>query len=171
MEDFELKLLSQEIDERKSENSDVSAKEETENEEFINSLFNKSVFEQAENNQNLKEKVSNTAEQYAQTRIEAIKKSTEKEEKKALFDNNKDMCECYGFDEVTTTKFLVNFMKIGYSAMSILWIIIGTFTFMPIIFVSKKLTVVVKKLWLAIVIAVLTYGVAVIAPFIMTFIK
>lgn len=181
MEDKELEQLNRDIDERKNELSNVFDKKTQEivkkqegidnNKQLVNQVFNQAVVEQVKNNEELQKKVLDTAEKYTKTQMNIIASNVEREDKKANVDNNKDACECYGFDEPTTAKKLVSLMKIGYYAMSVLYIIVATFTVMPIIFLAKKVVVAVKKLWIAIILAILIYGGTVLTPIIMALIK
>ena len=65
--------------------------------------------------------------------------------KKANFNNKKDACESYGFNEKTTPIWATKFMSTGYSIMLAIWLFIGSFTFMPVIFIAKKMSVGLKK--------------------------
>jgi hypothetical protein len=55
-------------------------------------------------------------------------------------------------------------MKIGYNIMLAIWLFFGSFTFMPMIFIARKVSVGVKKTWIAGVIAVIIYILATVVP-------
>ena len=59
----------------------------------------------------------------------------------------------------------------GYSIMLSIWLFIGTFTFMPVIFIAKKMTVGLKKTWLAVVFAILLYFGITFVPILLTLLR
>ena len=89
--------------------------------------------------------------------MKVIETNVDTENKEAHFNNKKDACESYGFNEKTTPIWATNVMSFGYSLMLGLWLFIGSFTFMPIIFIAKKISVGLKKTWLAVVFAIILY--------------
>ena len=89
--------------------------------------------------------------------MQVIQTNVDTEQKEANFNNKKDACESYGFNEKTTPIWATKFMSIGYSIMLSIWLFIGTFTFMPVIFIAKKMSVGLKKTWIAVVFAIILY--------------
>lgn len=126
-------------------------------EELINSAFEQATIAKLKNDEALRDRVSETAEKYVDTKMQVIATDVDTEHKKAFFKNRQSACESYGFEEETTPKWAVRLMSVGYSIMLAIWLIVGTFTFMPVIFIAKKISVGVKKTWLAIVLALLLY--------------
>lgn len=139
--------------------------------ELVNTMFEQAVVHEVANNETLKSKVLDTAKKYTETKMQTIATDVDTEHKQAVFNNKKDACESYGFNEKTTPTWAINLMNIGYSVMLAIWLIIGTFTFMPIIFVAKKISVGVKKSWIAIIFALFIYLGVTLAPILLAVLK
>ena len=131
---------------------------------LVDNMFEQAVVHEVANNQDLKNKVLETATKYTETKMQTIATDVDTEHKYAVFNNKKDACESYGFNERTTPVWASNMMSVGYSIMLGLWLIIGSFTFMPIIFVAKKISVGIKNTWIAGLIALLIYLVVTLTP-------
>lgn len=123
--------------EDKSVSNEVSLKSD-QNQQLVENMFNQAIVHEVANNETLKDKVLETAKTYVDTEMQTISTKVETKNKEAIFDNNKDACESYGFNEKTTPKWAINFMRFGYNIMLAIWLFIGSFTFMPVIFVAKK---------------------------------
>lgn len=128
-----------------------------EKDKLVENMFEQAVVVKVQNDDNLKQKVLDTANTFVDTKMQVIKKNVDTEHKEANFNNKKDACESYGFNEKTTPIWATNFMNWGYNVMLAIWLFIGTFTFMPVIFVMKKINVGLKKTWLALLFALLLY--------------
>ena len=126
-------------------------------EKLLNNVFEQAIVNQITTNEDLKDKVLDTAQKYTETKMQTIATDVDTQHKEAVFNNAKDACESYGFNEKTTAIWAVKFMKVGYSVMLAIWLFIGTFTFMPIIFITKKIQVGLKHTWLAVLFAILLY--------------
>lgn len=124
---------------------------------LVDNMFEQAIQHQVKNNEDLKNQVLGTAKIYTETKMQTISTKVDTEHKEAIFNNQKDACESYGFNEKTTPIWAVKFMAVGYSVMLAIWLFIGSFTFMPVIFVAKKLSVGIKKTWISGVIALLLY--------------
>lgn len=135
----------------------ADVKQDDKNQQLVEGMFNQAIVHEVANNEELKDKVLDTAKTYVQTEMKTIENKVEEKHKEAVFNNNKDACESYGFNERQTPTWAVNFMRLGYNVMLAIWLFIGSFTFMPVIFVAKKLSVGIKKTWIAGVIALLIY--------------
>ena len=133
-------------------------------EHLVESMFEQAVVNQVATNEDLKDKVLQTAKKYTATKMDKIETDVDTEHKESVFNNNKDACESYGFNETTTPEWAVAFMRWGYNIMLAIWIFIGSFTFMPVIFVAKKVSVGVKNTWIAGLIAILLYVCATCIP-------
>ena len=140
---------------------------EDENSALVETMFNQAVMHEVSNNDSLKETVLDTANTYVDTKMKTLKKKVDTEHKEAVYDNNKDACESYGFNEKTTPTWAVNFMRWGYNVMLAIWIFIGSFSFMPVIFVAKKIAVGVKKVWVAVILALVIYLAVTLVPIIL----
>ena len=62
-------------------------------------------------------------------------------------------------------------MSTGYSIMLAIWLFIGSFTFMPVIFIAKKMSVGLKKTWVAVVAAILLYFGITFVPILLAFLR
>lgn len=124
---------------------------------LIEAAFEQATIAKLQNDEALRERVSTTAEKFVDTKMQGIQTSVDTEYKKVFYENRKDACESYGFEEKTTPIWAVKLMSIGYSVMLAIWLLIGTFTYMPVIFIAKKIKVGVKKTWLAILFALALY--------------
>lgn len=132
--------------------------------ELIEGMFKDGIKYQVANNEDLQNKVLETAKTYTETKMQVIQTNVDTEHKEAVFNNKKDACESYGFNEKTTPIWATKFMAIGYSIMLAIWLFIGSFTFMPVIFVAKKISVGLKKTWIAVLFAILIYLGVVLSP-------
>lgn len=154
-----------------SKPTSVENKTQDKNSALVENMFNQAVMHEVSNNENLKETVLDTANTYVDTKMKTLKKKVDTEHKEAVYDNNKDACESYGFNEKTTPTWAVNFMRWGYNVMLAIWIFIGSFSFMPVIFVAKKIAVGVKKVWLAVILALIIYLAVTLVPIILAVVK
>jgi hypothetical protein len=125
--------------------------------ELVEAMFQEAVVHEVGNNEDLKNQVLDTAKTYTETKMQVIKTEVDTEYKKAVFDNNADACESYGFNEKTTPSWAVRFMKVGYSIMLAIYLFLASFTVMPVIFLAKKMAVGLKKTWIAVVFAIVIY--------------
>ena len=154
-----------------SKPTNVENKTQDKNSALVENMFNQAVMHEVSNNENLKETVLDTANTYVDTKMKTLKKKVDTEHKEAVYDNNKDACESYGFNEKTTPTWAVNFMRWGYNVMLAIWIFIGSFSFMPVIFVAKKIAVGVKKVWVAVLLALIIYLGVTLVPIILAVVK
>lgn len=177
----EIEELEKKVKEKQSQDVDIFKPKKTEmpieikpedkNQQLVENMFNQAIVHEVSNNEDLKDKVLETAKTYVDTEMQTIATKVETKNKEANFNNNKDACESYGFNEKTTPKWAVSFMRWGYNVMLALWLFVGSFTFMPIIFVAKKISVGIKKVWLAGLIAVLIYLGVTLTPVILAIIN
>ena len=141
------------------------------NQQLVEGMFNQAILHEVTNNEELKDKVLETAKTYVDTEMQTISTKVETKNKEAVFNNNKDACESYGFNEKTTPKWAVSFMRWGYNVMLAIWLVVGSVTFMPIIFVAKKISVGIKKTWIAGLIAIVIYLAVTLLPIILAVIN
>ena len=139
--------------------------------ELVEEAFSHAIVSQVTHNEELQQELLESADKVIQSKVSAIKAEAEREDKETNFNNKKGACECYGFNETTTPKWAVNFMNFFHNIFIILWIVTGSFTFAPIVFVGKKITVIIKKTWLAMVFAVIIYLIVVALPIVTAFLK
>lgn len=134
--------------------------------ELIDNMFNSAVGHQVATNEDLKQTVLDTAKTYTETKMQVIKTDVDTDYKKAVYNNNIAACESYGLAEDTTPTWAIRIMNVGYSIMLAIYIFFASFTVMPIIFLCKKISVGLKKTWVAAVFAVLIYLLVVFVPII-----
>lgn len=132
--------------------------------ELVENAFNQAVMYQATTNENVQKDLLDSAEKVVTNKLGTIKSKAEQEDKEAFFGNNKDACECWGYAEKTTNKQFVKMMAIIHNAFTLIWIIIGTFTFAPVTFIAKKIKVIFKKSWVAILLAIIIYLAIILTP-------
>lgn len=139
--------------------------------ELVENMFDQAVVHQVANSEDLKNNVLETAKKFTETKMQTIKKNVETEYLEANFNNKKDACESYGFNEKTTPIWATKFMTFGYNIMLAIWLFVGTFSFMPIIFITKKMSVGLKKTWVAVLFAIVLYLAVTFVPILLAFIK
>lgn len=176
----EIEELKKKVEEKQSQEIDIfkpkeqpiaEVKEPDKNQQLVEGMFNQAILHEVANNEELKENVLDAAKVYVDTEMQTIKTKVDTKNKEAVFDNNKDACESYGFNEKTTPKWAIGFMRWGYNVILAIWLFVGSFTFMPVIFVAKKISVGIKKTWLAGLIALLIYLGVTLTPIIMAIIR
>jgi uncharacterized protein YbcC (UPF0753/DUF2309 family) len=138
---------------------------------LVQEMFEQAVVHEVSNNEELKNKVLDTAKKFTDTKMKVIEQNVDAEHKEANFNNKKDACESYGFNEKMTPIWATKLMSIGYSVMLAIWLLIGTFTYMPVIFITKKLSVGIKHTWIAIVFALALYLAVTLVPLLMALLK
>lgn len=138
---------------------------------LVQELFEQAVVHEVANNEELQNKVLATAKKFTDTKMKVIEQNVDSEHKEANFNNKKDACESYGFNEKMTPIWATKFMSVGYSVMLAIWLFIGTFTYMPVIFITKKLSVGIKHTWIAIVFALVLYLAVTFVPIILALLK
>lgn len=166
--DKEIAELEKKLEEKKSEliktepqsvfeKREINRQSNDKKDELLDTMFTDGIKYQVANNEDLQNTVLETAKTFTETRMQVIKTNVDTEHKEAVFNNKKDACESYGFNEKTTPIWATKFMSAGYSVMLAIWLFVGTFTFMPIIFIAKKLSVGLKRTWLAVLFAIVLY--------------
>lgn len=169
-EDEELNKIKEKIEQKKQEQSlsvfdkrkqaeisQIQQPKPDRNNELVEQLFQAGIEHQIQNNTALQDKVLETAEQFVQNKADTLKNNVEAEKKESEYNNNKDACEAYGFNEKRTPRWAISFMKWGYNIILAIYLFIASFTVMPVIFLFKKISVAVKHTWVAIVFALLVY--------------
>lgn len=169
----EIEELKKKVEEKQSQEIDIfkpkeqpvaEVKEPDKNQQLVEGMFNQAILHEVANNEELKEKVLDTAKTYVDTEMQTITTKVDTKNKEAVFDNNKDACESYGFNEKTTPRWAVKSMGLGYSIMLGIYIFFASFTVMPVIFLMKKIQVAVKKTWIAIILALIIYACVTFVP-------
>lgn len=125
--------------------------------ELVESAFNQAIVHKVTNDETLQNEMLDIAGDVIKNKTNAIKERADQEDKEAYFNNRKGACDCFGYDESTTEKWAVKVMNFWHNIMTAIWIFIGSFTFAPVAFVTKKLVVIFKKTWIAATIAIIIY--------------
>ena len=112
----------------------------------------------------VKTEILRGAEQVVHNKTEEIKNRAERQAKKELFENNRVACGCFGFEEETTERWAVNYMKVWNRIFTLLWLIVGSITFAPVLFISSKLKAIIKRAWVAVVLAIIIYVAVLLSP-------
>lgn len=133
--------------------------------DMVEQAFTQAVVATVTNDEKVQSEILQGAEKVIQNKTEEIKARAEREAKEAHFNNKKSACECFGYNETTTEKWAVSLMGFWHNFITAIWIIIGMFTFAPITFVAKKLSVIIKTAWLAVLVAIVIYVAVALSPF------
>ena len=168
--DEEFEQLKEKIEQKKQEEQSLSVFERREkaevkeeppkndqNNELVEQLFQDGIKYQIQTNTELQDRVLETAKTFVENKAEVIQNNVEAEKKESIYNNNKDACEAYGFNEKRTPHWATMFMKWGYNVVLAIYLFLASFTVMPIIFLFKKISVAVKHTWLAIIFALFVY--------------
>ena len=125
--------------------------------QLVESAFNQAIVHTVATKEEVKSELLDSAEIVIKNKTNAIRERADQEDKEAYFNNKKGACECFGYNETTTEKWAVKVMSFWHNIMTAIWIFLGFFTFAPITFVAKKITVIFKKSWIAFTVAILIY--------------
>lgn len=139
--------------------------------ELVENAFSQAIVNRVVENEEVQKELLESADTVIGNKLNAIKARADQEDKEANFNNKKGACECFGYNETTTEKWAVNVMNFWHNIMTAIWIVIGFFTFAPITFVAKKITVIFKKTWIAVTIAIFIYLLVLATPFVTGFLK
>lgn len=183
MDNEDLDELEKQIAERKESNSnnlptiDFESKLPQEEQpkatdtaqELVEQAFNQAVVHQVKTDESVQQELLDSANKVVHNKMNAVKARADQEDKETHFNNKKGACECFGYNETTTEKWAVNVMNFWHNIMTAIWLFVGFFTFAPVTFVAKKIVVIFKKSWLAILIAIIIYLAVLATPFLVTY--
>ena len=173
----ELKNL---IEKEKSEIIEFSKKQkeeiqpvQTQNESLglVDEGIKAAVVHKIKNDETVQERMLNAADTLIDNKLEEASNESERQKKEAVFKNNKDACDLYGIDEKTVPTWVVRGAKMAHSFWYVVWLIIGFFTTAPIVFLAKKITVILKRTWVAVLFAILIYAAVIFTPILINYIK
>ena len=163
------------VSKNKEESLPVSKESESVSAEagkMVGELFKSAVVHTLKTDDSVKEEVLGTAKQVIKDKTESLKNQTDREAKAAFFENNQDACVYFGYEEKTTPKSLVKLMSIWAYILNTLYICtIGFFIVSPIVFLCKKIKVIIQNTWLAFLVAFLVYSLIIISPFLISLIS
>lgn len=125
--------------------------------ELVENAFQQAVVHKVATDTTVQTELLDSAGKVIKNKTSAIRERADQEEKEAYFNNRRGACDCFGYNEATTPKWAVNVMNIWHNIMTALWLFVGFFTFAPVTFVAKKITVIFKKTWLAVTVALVLY--------------
>lgn len=139
---------------------------------MVGELFKSAVVHTIQTDDSVKEEVLGTAKQAIKDKTEALKNQTDKEAKAAFFDNNSDACTYFGYEEKTTSKSHVKLMAFWAYLLNTIYICtIGFFIVAPVVFLCKKIKVIIKNTWLAFLIALVIYALILLTPVLIGLLK
>ena len=152
---------------KEKDNKENKDKENGDASRVVAKIFDEAVVHNANTDEELRQRMIDTAKKYTDTKMGVIKSEVDTEDKKAFFDNKKDACSVFGYNEGTTEKWAVSYMAVWYNIMNAIWITLGFFTFAPVSFVAKKLSVIITHSWVAVVVAIIIWIGIVLSPLIL----
>ena len=165
------------IEQEKKVDIDFSKKEESKQEKKIDNLslidegINAAVVHKIQTDEKIQTSMLDTADKLIGNKLQQAHNDSEREKKEAVFKNNKDACDLYGIDEKTVPTWVVRGAKMAHSFWYVVWLIIGFFTTAPIVFLAKKITVILKRTWVAVLFAILIYAAVIFTPILINYIK
>lgn len=124
--------------------------------EMVNTVFEQGVVHVVSTNEGVQNQILDTAEKVVRNKAEAIANQTTKEAQMSALEVNKDACENYGISK-DVSLWKVSLMKAGSAFWFVVYFVIASLTIAPITVFMKGLLGSVKKIWLAIIIAVAFY--------------
>lgn len=126
--------------------------------EVVAEVFGQAVAHTVVNDEGIQDKLLNTAHAVVENKAEVLANKAEKESKASFIEKHSDACFYFGYDDTTTSKFHVKAMAFWIFVLNTIYIFsIGFFIVSPISFILRKLKVIIKKTWVAIVLALLIY--------------
>ena len=124
--------------------------------EMVNTVFEQGVVHVVSTNEGVQNQILDTAEKVVRNKAEAIANQTTKEAQISALEVNRDACENYGVSK-DVSLWKVGLMKAGSAFWFVVYFIIASLTIAPITVFMKGLLGSVKKIWLAIIIAIVFY--------------
>ena len=152
-------------------NENVLEEKKSDNLQLIDQGVDAAVFHKIQNDENVQSRMLNTADKIIGNKLEEKENDAERTKKEAVLKNNKDACDLYGIDEKTVPMWVVRIANVAQNFWYIVWLIIGFVTTAPIVFLSKKIAVVFKRTWIAVMLAIVIYLAAVFVPLLINYLK
>lgn len=132
--------------------------------ELINKGISQAVVHKISTDEQVQGKMLDTAGKMIDNELTKAENTTEQAKKEAVFNNNKDACDLYGINEKTVPTWVVKTAKAVHGFWYVIWLIIGSVTTAPIVFLCKKIQVIFKRTWGAVLLAILIYLAVVTSP-------
>lgn len=124
--------------------------------ETINALKNKEVMNLFKTDDEIKNKITESAKQDIQDNIDINNQDNKNKKAKKKFEGNKEACKIYGVED-TVPLWQQALMSIGSAFWFVIYFVVATLTIAPISTFTMKLNTIFKKLWVSIVLAVVIY--------------
>lgn len=156
-----LSKLDEDIKKSLIAGQEFSALKETNANEMINAVTNKTTLDLVTNDEETKKKIVEHSKQQIDNEIEINNNKAESDKIETKFKCNKEACKIYGVVDAVPL-WQQRMMVVGYSIWFVIYFIIATLTIAPISIFAQKLTKIVVKSWAAILIAVVLYLIIVI---------
>lgn len=166
IEDIEIVVEEQSVKEKQEiqttpiiKNSGVqefNALKDSSTEETINALKNREVINLFENDEEVKNKITESAKQHIKDNIDINKQDTKNKKAKKRFEGNKEACKIYGVAD-TVPLWQQALMTAGSAIWFVIYFIFATLTIAPISTFALKLDTIFKKMWVSIIISVIIY--------------
>ena len=157
--DGEWKEEAEEKEEKTVEDSIPNA------DDVVNEALRKAGLLSVNPTEETQKEIARSAEEVLKNKTIEITADAERKAKEAYFKNNMSACECFGYNETSTEKWAVTAMSVWHNIVTALWIVIGMLTFAPVTFIVRKLSVIVKTAWIAVVLAIGIYVFVAFSPF------
>lgn len=126
--------------------------------EVVAEVFGQAVVHTVVHDEDIQDKLLNTAHTVVENKAEVLANKAEKESKASFIEKHSDACFYFGYDDTTTSKFHVKMMAFWIFVLNTIYIFtVGFFVVSPISFILRKLKVIIKKTWVAILLALLIY--------------
>lgn len=124
--------------------------------EMINAVTNKTTLDLVTNDEETKKKIVEHSKQQINNEIEINNNKAESDKIETKFKCNKEACKTYGVVDAVPL-WQQRMMVVGYSIWFVIYFIVATFTIAPISIFAQKLTNIFVKSWLSILVAVVLY--------------
>lgn len=142
--------------EKREENRDYVKESSDKTTQLVDGMFQQAVVHTVANDDEVKQSILDTAKEVVGDKVETISNQSKVEKKKSKFLLFNDDCSNYGIDEAVAG-WKVKLMAVGSAFWFIIYFIIASVTVAPITIFMKGLLGAVKKIWLAILLAVVFY--------------
>ena len=134
--------------------------------------FGQAMMHTVQHDPDMQDKLLLTAKQVIRDKTDSISDMASTERTAKFFEKNEDACTYFGYDEKTTNKFHVKAMAAWAFILNTIYIFsVGFLIVAPIAFILKKLSVVIKKTWVAVIVAIVIYALIVSVPILIAFIR
>ena len=124
--------------------------------ELVGGMFHQAAVAAVANDDEVKGEIVDKAKGAVMDEVDALTNHSKNKAKKANFLLHDDDCSNYGIDE-TVAPWKVRLMAVGSAFWFVVYFIIASVTVAPITIFMKGLLGAVKKIWLAVILAIVFY--------------